>query len=212
MFETFTAVMMLIVFLVPGFVWRTTEGQFVYLDKRLEWEKFALGLLCRSTFTYLPMAPWLYQAWNDKLYDTHPIATGFIALILILLLPSLLGVMSGIARQKDFGRNIIRFFGLGTFEQNNIPTAWDRVFSNITPKWVIVTLKNGGQIYGYLGTNSYASSDPEERDLFISHTVHKTPQGTLEFVNETKGIYLRSEDITTIEFLDPRQQNPEHSS
>ena len=35
MFETFSAVILLVIFLVPGFVWRTVEAQFIYLDKRL---------------------------------------------------------------------------------------------------------------------------------------------------------------------------------
>ena len=204
MFETFTAAMMLIVFLVPGFVWRTTEGQFVYLDKRLEWEKFALGLLCRSTITYLPVSPWLYQAYESRFHQEHPVATSVIALLLILILPTLLGFLSGIARQKDWGKKIILWFGLGTFEQHNIPAAWDRVFSNITPCWVIVTLKNGGQVFGYLSPQSYASSAPEERDLFISHTVRAT-SGGFEFVKNTKGIYLRGDDITSIELIDKPQ-------
>ena len=66
MFETFSAVLLLIIFLVPGFVWRTVEGQLVYLDKGLEWEKFALGLLTRSTFTYLPLASLFYRGYKGN--------------------------------------------------------------------------------------------------------------------------------------------------
>mgnify|MGYP001795747189 CR=1 FL=1 len=64
MFQTFSAIILLIIFLVPGFVWRTVEGQLVYLDKRLEWEKFAFGLLTRSTFVYLPFAPLIYRGYR----------------------------------------------------------------------------------------------------------------------------------------------------
>lgn len=73
---------------------------------------------------------------------------------------------------------------------------------------MIVTLKNGGQVFGYLGTHSYASSDPDERDLYISHTVRLTEQG-FEFAKGTKGIYLRGEDVTSIEFLESQPQMPE---
>jgi hypothetical protein len=203
MFDTFTAVLMLIVFLVPGFVWRTVEGQLTYLDRRLEWEKFALGLLCRSSFTYLPFAPWLYQGYKNGFQDDRPIATGAIALIFILVLPAILGFLSGLIRQKGCGRKLLRRLHLDTFEQHGVPTAWDRMFSDMTEKWIIVTLKNSGKVYGYFGSRSYASSEPEERDLFISHTVQMTNAG-FEFVKETQGIYVRGEEISSIEFLEPQ--------
>lgn len=77
------------------------------------------------------------------------------------------------------------------------------MFSDITEKWIIVTLKNGDKVYGYLGSRSYASSEPDERDLFISHTVQMAKDG-FEFVKDTQGIYLRAEDISSIEFLAPQ--------
>jgi hypothetical protein len=89
MFETFSGVLLLIVFLVPGFVWRTVEGQLVYLDKRLEWEKFAFGLLCRSTFVYLPFAPILYRLWKTRWLEQHSFWTSMIALSVVVLLPAL---------------------------------------------------------------------------------------------------------------------------
>jgi len=202
MFETFTAGMMLIVFLVPGYVWRTVEGQFVYLDRRLEWEKFALGLLCRSTFVHLPIAPWTYQAWLANLHETQPALTAVLIFALLFIQPTLLGLLAGISQQNGLFRWLILKSRLSTFEQHKIPSAWDRVFSNITTKWVIVRLKNGGRIYGYLGTNSYASSDPQERDLYISHVVHPA-KDRFVFAKDTAGIYLRGDEIVSIEMLEP---------
>src|SRR5713101_3993518 len=101
MFETFSAVILLIVFLVPGFVWRVVESQLVYLDKGLEWEKFALGLLTRSTFVYLPFAPLFYHGWQKKWIDSHPVWTSVAAVVFLLVLPSLCGLASGLVRQKS---------------------------------------------------------------------------------------------------------------
>ena len=98
MFETASAVLMLIVFVVPGFVWRTVEGQFVYLDKRLEWEKLALGLLTRSTLVYLPWTPYLYHGWKAGWADKHPVSAMCAAFGLLLVLPSFLGFIVGAAR------------------------------------------------------------------------------------------------------------------
>jgi hypothetical protein len=86
-FATFGSVLMLVVFLVPGFVWRTVEGQFIYLDKRLQWEKFALGLLARSTIIYVLFATAIYQAWQEKWFEIHPIRLTVGGICLIGILP-----------------------------------------------------------------------------------------------------------------------------
>ncbi|SRR6266404_6150463 len=202
MFETFSAVLLLIIFLVPGFVWRTVEGQLVYLDKGLEWEKFALGLLTRSTFTYLPFASLFYRGYKGNWLDNHPIWTAIAAVGFIIILPTLLGFAAGTARQKGIDTAIFRRLRLGTFEQHHIPTAWDYIFSTTRPAWVVVTLKNGNKIYGYMGPQSYISSDAKERDIFVSHILRPNAQGKLEFVDKTQGAYIAANEVSVIEFTE----------
>lgn len=201
MFETFSAIGLLIVFLVPGFVWRSIEGQFVYLDKRLEWEKFALGLLARSSFIYLPFSPWIYQGWKNAWYDTHPISTAFAAIGFILVLPAVMGFLFGFVRQKSWIPVLLTKAGLNIFESNRIPTAWDAIFSRQRTGWVIVTLKSGTKVNGYMAESSIVSSDYEDRDIYISHTLVQNAEGVLEFVPNTDGVYIRSDEISTIEFI-----------
>jgi len=208
MFETFQAVFLIIVFLVPGFVWRTVEAQFIYLDKRLEWEKFALGLLTRSTFVYLPFAALLYRGWSQKWYDFHPIASGFAAIGLILVLPGLMGFISGIARQHGWTHSVMSKCKIDVFEQHRIPTAWDSLFANLRTSWTIVTLKNGTKVYGYMSKDSFVSSDPDERDIYISHTLLKNPDDSLQVVPGTAGVYIRADEISTIEFIKDKETNP----
>lgn len=217
MFETFAAVMMLIVFLVPGYIWRTVEGQLVWLDRKLEWEKFALGLLVRSTFIYLPCSPWIYRGWTEKWYETYPLQTAGFAVLFILILPAVMGFVIGLARQKNWFDKIVEslskyaeiaewptearnIFNFKLFEQNSVPTAWDSIFTDIKPCWVIVTLKDGTKVYGFLGQGSHVSSDHEERDIFISHTVVKSEIG-LEVVPNTRGVYIKHDEIRTLEFI-----------
>src|SRR2546423_13255546 len=111
MFATFSGVILLIVFLVPGFVWRTVEGQLVYLDKRLEWEKFAFGLLSRSTFVYLPCAPLLYHLWRDQWIERHALWTSLIAITVVVVMPTLYGLCAGTWRQKRLGARLLGKLG-----------------------------------------------------------------------------------------------------
>jgi hypothetical protein len=207
MFETFAAVLMLIIFLVPGFIWRSVESQLSYLDRRLEWEKLAMGLLARSTLIYLPIAPLLYKAWKERWHDDYPILMGLVLVGLILILPSLLGMLCGKATQKGWKISFFKWFKLDVFEHHPVPTAWDAVFNQVPACWAIVTLKNGHQIRGYLGHRSHISSDSENRDLYISHLLNPDQSG---FVNRTNGIYITAEEISTVELIHPEPQETQN--
>jgi len=217
MLETFKGFLLFIVFLVPGFVFRTVEGQFVYLDKRLDWGRFALGLLTRSTFVYLPASPLIYHAWNKGWILAHPFWSALAAIGVLLIVPAILGLLSGIVRQKQFFLWCIERIHLRTFEQHHIPTAWDRVFSQTDePSWVILTFKDGSKVYGWFGVDSYASSDHNERDLFISHAVAIHPKDNgephLEFVKGTKGVYVKADDLRSVEFIEHQSEDENQTS
>jgi len=212
MFETFTAIGLLIVFLIPGYVWRSVEGQLVYLDHRLPWEKFALGLLARSTFIYLPFGPWLYRAWNHQWYDTHPSYFACASVFFIAAYPAIFGLVMGVARQKDWIGKVeswswinwlLTKTHLKTFPHHRVPTAWEAVFtSKLESCWVVVTPKSGEQIRGLLGPESHISIDPEDRDIFISHVLYLNQETqNYEFVPGTKGIYLTADEISAIELI-----------
>jgi len=198
MFETFTSVMMLIIFLVPGFIWRTVEGQFVYLDRRLEWEKLVLGLVTRSTLVYLLYVPLLYKAWISQAYDSAPVTIGAIALTLVVILPSAFGFLVGRIRQGGLPLQILSHLRIRTFAQHHVPTAWDAIFNSVPACWVIVTLKDGKLVRGFLGENSHISSDAEDRDIYISHVLLADQSG---FVKNTNGIYIKADEISSIELI-----------
>ena len=143
----------------------------------------------------------LYRAWQNKWLVDHPAKATLLVVLLIGLLPVLLGFVAGIIRQRQWIIRLIRWMGLRTFEQHQIPTAWDYLFSRITPKWAIITLREGAKLYGYVGPESYFSSDPEARDLFISEVIRLAPNGTMEAVPGTAGVYINKDEVALIEFI-----------
>jgi hypothetical protein len=212
MFGTFTAIVLLIAFLVPGYIWRTIEGQFVYLDHRLPWEKFALGLLTRSSFLYLPFAWSIYNCWRNKWHNTHPLASTLLMFVFLVGLPACAGLVTGIIRQKDVVGIVFAWkwidavlsrLKLKAFRSHRVPTAWEAVFnSKMAPCWVVVTRKNGQQVRGELGIGSHISVDPEDRDIFLSRTLYwDDANKRFDFVPGTLGVYIRADEIATIEMI-----------
>ncbi len=95
----------------------------------------------------------------------------------------------------------MKVLGLRVFEESQIPTAWDHLFSNITPRWAIITLQDGSKIYGYIGQKSYFSSDPDFRDFYISDVLHRKTDGKMEVVKGSAGVYVSRDRVSLIEFL-----------
>jgi hypothetical protein len=201
MFDTFAAVMMVIIFLVPGYIWYVVQGKFVYLDRRLEWQKFALGLVTRSTFIYLPIAAVIYKAWTEKAYETRPGTVGFAAVLLILCLPAAVGYLLGRMGQTRLLYRILAWCQMRVFAED-IPTAWDAVFSDdLRNCWAIVTLKNGREVRGLIGENTWFSSDPGDRDLYLFPVLK--PDSEVE--GYVRGVYIKAEEISTIDLFRPKR-------
>ena len=84
---------------------------------------------------------------------------------------------------------------------SQIPTAWDYKFSSFDERrWVLVTLKDGGSVAGQFGGASFASSEPDERDIYIQK-VYRVKQGQpWEPIESNDGILIRGDEIRYIEF------------
>lgn len=81
-----------------------------------------------------------------------------------------------------------------------IPNAWDWKFSNVDDKWVLVTLIDGSEVAGYLGSKSFISSDPSERDIYIEKLFQIDSQTKEWKESGSKGILIASGQVKTIEF------------
>ena len=112
---------------------------------------------------------------------------------------ALLAVIIGIIKQK---RLIEQLFAMVNINKiHSVPTAWDYYFSKQEASWIIVTLKNGRTIYGKFSDQSFASSDPEERDLYIQKTYVINENMIWQEDDKSKGILISKDAIETIEFL-----------
>jgi hypothetical protein len=204
MFESLTAVGVLIAFLIPGYVWWSTEALLVYVNRKQEWERFALTLLLRSTINYLPWGPVLWRIVDGKLYETAPFSFSVVCTVLVFVQPAVLGLGWGFFHRSGRLQRALEKIGLVPYRERGAPTAWEALFAEMPPRWLIVTLKDGAQVRGWYGKGSFASSDGEQRDLFLSHLVVVQPDGTSKLVENTAGVYIGANEIKTVEFI----QNP----
>ncbi len=120
-------------------------------------------------------------------------------ILLVFFGPVIFGVLLGFDIQMDYTRGFLRKIGLNTVHA--VPSAWDWKFNRVRQlKWVVVTLNDGTRIGGFFGANSFASSEPTERDIYLEWSCRiNDERSSWSFENE-EGILILGKEIKTIQF------------
>lgn len=116
----------------------------------------------------------------------------------IFILPALFGLILGILFILHF---VVGYFNkIGVNILHPIPTSWDYVFANIDNSRLLVTLADGSTVYGYFGPNSFASSDPKEKDLYLEIVFKEDKEGGFKVDENHLGMLIKGSEISIIEF------------
>lgn len=184
------------IFLLPGFVIKSVLDALTPPVRHNETKYFFSCLL----YSIVNCAIW---SWAYILIA--PMATNKSAVYWLLLLSitivgaAILAFLIGFIRQKEMVEWL--FSKINVHKVHPIPTAWDYFFSKQEKSWIIVTLKSGKTVYGKYSTESFASSDCEERDLYIEKNYSISEDMSWIEDEKSKGILISKDEIETIEFL-----------
>jgi hypothetical protein len=84
-----------------------------------------------------------------------------------------------------------------------LPTAWDYYFRKKPGCWVRVILKSGQVIAGLFGPSSFASSFPQEQDLFLERLLRLDEDGrVVGWTEYSAGALVKMEDVERLEFFE----------
>ena len=111
--------------------------------------------------------------------------------------PALLGLLLGVNVQKNLFRRFLQWCRLNPVHV--MPTAWDWKFSGMTYQWVLVTLKDGTRFAGFCGPESFMSSDPTERDIYIQR-IYDIDDENKWLPRGENGVLIAAGEVQTIEF------------
>ena len=180
--------------LVPGLIVLSVRSQFL-TGRRPSHSAALLSYLTVSVIYYALVFPFVdFILSLQEPYSSYVLLTWF---ALIFVGPALLGLLLGVNIQKDLFRRVLQYCGLNPIHV--IPTAWDWKFGNMTEQWVLVTLKDGTRFAGFCGDESFMSSDPGERDIYIQWTYDIDDQNNWSSRGEN-GVLIAAGEVQTIEF------------
>lgn len=180
-------------FLVPGLVILYVRSQF--LTGRMQAQKEALLAYFALSVVWwgvsLPVVTWLL---GQPLVAAERPGTW---LLLTFAGPAIIGILLGVNASKGWTRRLLAVVGLQLVHV--MPTAWDWKFEGMSASWVLVTLKDGTRFAGFCGSDSFISSDPQERDIYIQR-IYDLDENDTWIDRGEKGLLVPHGETRSIEF------------
>ena len=118
--------------------------------------------------------------------------------MIVLGAPAAIGVLAGLAVQKEWIYKLLRFIKLEPV--HGIPSAWDWKFMRANRQWITVHLKDGTVILAEYDKDCFVSTDPNERDLYLSNVHEWGDDGRPVKDERVEGLLLKADSINRIEF------------
>lgn len=187
-------------FVVPGFIIYYIKAKFSP-EKQENTANYVFRYMFYSSINFTLISPIIYWAVKSRFYIDHPYRTAGFWAIGMFFCPIMLGVLIGIANQKEWDKRILNRFNINPVHR--IPTAWDYKFSTIEEhSWIIVTTKDDKKIMGLYSSNSFSSSETGERDLYLEkqYIRNKYDDEWVELPN-SKGVLIKADQIKFLEFM-----------
>jgi Family of unknown function (DUF6338) len=183
---------LIMIFLVPGFIAIKIYELLVPTRPR-DYANQILEIITYSMVN-LGVMSWAILLLHSKHFaENHPIWY-LIGLFGVVVLSS---AMLAIA---VFKIRVSRF--ANRWMQHPIPRSWDYFFMQKRRCWVLFHLRNGTKIGGFYGENSYASSYPDEQDVYVEEVWRVDNTGRfIERVDRSTGMVIQYKDCELMEFF-----------
>lgn len=188
-------------FAVPGIIALYVRAQF--LDGRMP--SFADGLFVYVTLSLVYHAIWflVYPSIYGITLSSATVSQKLKLAGLVFVAPTLLGLLSAANIKNQWIQTVFRRRGVSVLHP--IGTAWDWKFSTTNESWVIVRLKNGKSWAGVLGSKSFISSSPQERDILIEQVY--TIDDNDKWIERDSSVLITHGEIQSVEFWRKENQN-----
>ena len=117
------------------------------------------------------------------------------------LAPFAIGIVAAYFDQHEFLRRLTRRVGLRL--PHDAASAWDYAFARLrVGTYVIVTLSDGATFAGLLGSQSFASSVSEERDLLLEQVWQVPDSGDWQRLEPYRSVLICGKEVRHIEFFE----------
>lgn len=190
-FLSFTHIILIPLFFVPGFIYMKARRCFIADDKT----NFSKDLYEAIGYSFINALIIFYPIFliSNSIFSYFSLLNYALLFFAIILSPIIGAYLSYKFSSSKWYRNHF-------IEPNK--STWDNFFSMRESYWVIITLKNGEKIAGKYGVNSFASTYPLPEEIYIED-VWKLNESNNKFqhkIDMNKGVLITKDEISYINF------------
>lgn len=186
-----------ILFVFPGLI--SMHVYRLYMPaSSINWSTAILEGLFYSSVNFGLLFPLIIYIHYNGFSAKHPIWYGIIGMFILFIAPII---------WPTIYRKIIKNKKLMNGLQLPYPSSWDYFFDLRIPVFVLIHLNNGEMIGGYFGENSYATSFPNDGDIYIETVYAVNADGSFgDPIDLSRGLLIRKAQYTHIELFDVPDQ------
>ncbi len=182
-------IQLILIFIIPGFI-SYKIWTLIIPSRQSLIKDIVIDIMCYSSINFALLI-WLIDITSDA-----ALALKYLVYIIIFFLaPILWPILWSLILKSKFlrGKTI-----------HPTPKAWDYYFSLGKPCFMLIHLNSGKLIGGLYYEESFASSYPENKDLYLKEVWKIDENGAfLEKVEDTAGLLISYDMIEYIELFDP---------
>ncbi len=207
--QTGTAILVLVVFVLPGFIaLRHAEQTYRTRAEDSTLERI-LTALYFSVLSYVVVAAGavflcdadrgdVRQLWHGQ----KPLSTYLALTVAGILIPI---AIAEFARRWTTTRRlrpwILKKLGISTVHK--VPSGWEHFFERDRWAFVRATLKDGRVVGGFFGTSSFAGYTADTPDLYLEQRYQLDDKDWFKGpAPGTLGVYVRADEIVSVEFYE----------
>lgn len=197
--ETLYTIMAAIGFLIPGFIVTSITRRVIPLAER----EYKIKIFENFIYSFLNIFLWaipVYRIYlNIEYWKENYVLLWIISIVIIFLSPIVIALIIILLNKYEISRRICEYFSLPSIDTD--PSAWDFKFKQMQGEWVLITLRDKRIVAGFIGKNSFVSSNTKERDLYIDEVYNIGENNIWSKEERTNGIWIKGEEIISIEFF-----------
>ncbi|CEK32660.1 hypothetical protein JGS6364_PCS1200511 (plasmid) [[Clostridium] sordellii] len=199
MINSFNTVLLTVTFLMPGFIIFYIKSMLVP-QRIVHQSNYIFRYFFYSSINIAISMPLIYFVQSNNYYESHPYKVILFWISIVIILPIVLGIVFANISSRGIDKKILNKICPSTL--GSIPTAWDYKFSKLDEeRYVQVKLKDGSIIRGLYSTESYVSSQQEERDIYLEELFYINENNSWINIENSDGVLLKSSEIVAIEFI-----------
>ncbi|WP_418582816.1 MULTISPECIES: DUF6338 family protein [Holdemanella] len=199
MIDNIEAVIYTLNYVIPGYIILKIISTIIPTKKQSETEIIVQSI----GFSILNNSIWSFAFSFVKysFYKTNIVLFNFFTSLIFILSGVVTGTVIALLKKYNVLGKMLNILKIET--TCPIPTAWDYVFSKYESYWVEIEVSSGKQIRGLFSNMSYASSEYDNRDIYLEKLYEKKSDNSVwEKVERTKGVWISSSDIKHIKFYE----------